>query len=381
MTATIFDILETVSNFGWSSEKDFVLGNGRPTSLQTLVDQPDWSLYSLDLEKNLAWFVELPPGTDLSASVFAYRDQQRLARRVLELSLDDLIEVSSKSPSPANVIFIFSIGRCGSTLVSHVMNTSPRVWGLSEPTAFPRLIMTNYNSHVRLAAPRQRMVDLIRACTRLQFRPPAGSGRDVFALKFHSQCFFHADLYFEAFPQAAFVFLYRDAVSWTKSWYQMAQKYGSAAQLTGAARVDLWNCITSAADLAHLRPYVDIEAEHVALEDGLVLGWARNMEEYDGFLKAGVPFLALRYNELNRDRTASLAQLFTHCGLAAEDAVAGLAAFDKDSQAGDIVSHDVVAEAMTDAQVERLREVLARRPTYGDPELRLGDIHSPGVSK
>jgi hypothetical protein len=272
-------------------------------------------------------------------------------------------------------IFVFSIGRCGSTLVSHVLNTSTRVWGLSEPIAFPRLIMTNYNSDVRLTAPRRRMVDLIRACTILQYRPPAGSGAEVFALKFHSQCFFHADLYFEAFPEAAFVFLYRDAISWTKSWYQMAQKYGYTAQLTGARRLELWNCITAADDPAHLRPYVDIDARQVAMEDGLALGWARNMEAYGHFLEAGVPFLALRYNELNRDRAASLKQLFTHCRLPAEEVAAGLVAFDKDSQAGDIVSADVVAEAMTDAQVERLRGVLARRPTYGDPDLRLQNSH------
>jgi hypothetical protein len=376
MSATVFDLVETASDLGWNSDKDFVLGIGQAVSLQTLVDQPDWSLYSLDLEKGLAWFVELPPGTDLSTSVFAFRDQRRLARRLLQVSLDDVIEVSKQVQPPARLIFVFSIGRCGSTLVSHVLNTSPRVWGLSEPIAFPRLLMTNYNSDERLTVPRKRLVDVIRACTLLQYRPPAASGRDVFALKFHSQCLFHADLYFEAFPEAAFVFLYRDAIGWTKSWYQMAQKYGYTAQLSGPTRVELWNCITAADDLSHLRPYVDIETEKVALEDGLIIGWSRNMEEYVRFLDSGVPFLALRYNELNRDREASLAQLFSHCGLPAEDAVAGLAAFDGDSQAGDIVSHDVVAEAMSEDQVARLRGILARRRDFNDPDLRLQDIYS-----
>jgi hypothetical protein len=285
--------------------------------------------------------------------------------------LDELIEVSSQIPPPTKVIFTFNIGRCGSTLVSHVLNTCPRVWGLSEPIAFPRLIMSNYNSEARLAAPRERIMDLIRACTRLQFRPPAGSDRDVFAIKFHSQCYFQADLYFGAFPEAAFVFLYRDAIGWTKSWYQMARKYGYARKLTGPSRTELWHAVTAADDLENLRRYVDIEATEVALEDPLVIGWARNMEEYGRQLKSGVPFMALRYNELNRDRPATLAELFTHCGLSADDAVAGLAAFEKDSQAGDIVSHDVVAEPMSEAQVDRLRGVPARRPSYSDPELRL----------
>lgn len=156
----------------------------------------------------------------------------------------------------------------------------------------------------------------------------------------------------------------------------MAQKYGYAAQLSGPSRAEIWNAVTATDNLQHLRPYVDIEAEQVALEDELVIGWSRNMEEYTRFLRAGVPFLALRYNELNRDRDGSLARLFAHCGLSAEDVVAGLAAFDSDSQAGDIVSHDVVAEAMSEDQVERLQDVLARRPTLSDPELILDDVYS-----
>jgi hypothetical protein len=380
MSAIVFDILGTNSDLGWNSEKDFSLGPPQTVPLQMLVDQPEWSLYSLDLMQNLAWFVELPPGCDLSTSAFAYRDQRQLARRFLQVSLDDLIKVSSQVPKPKKVIFIFNIGRCGSTLLSHVLNTCPRVWALSEPMVFPRLIMNNYNSDQRLAVPRGRLIELIQACTMLQFRPPAASGRDFFALKFHSQCLFHASEYFEAFPEAAFVFLYRDAISWTKSWYQMTQKYGYSAMLTGAARIELWNCVTAVTDLAELRPYVDVDAAEVPLEDGLVIGWSRNMEEYSRLRQEGVPFLALRYNELNRDRATSLRHLLRHCGLPEEEAMPGLAAFEKDSQAGDIVSRDVVAEAMTEAQIERLRKVLAQRKSFGDPELKLSDIYSAKLS-
>ena len=146
MTATIFDILGTVSDLGWNSEKDFALGLGQAVSLQTAIDQPDWSLYSLDLAKGLAWFVELPPGFDLAAGAFAFRDQRRLARRMLQVSLDDLVEMSTQIPPPAKMIFIFNIGRCGSTLVSLVLNTCPKVWGLSEPKLpILRLRTATYN--------------------------------------------------------------------------------------------------------------------------------------------------------------------------------------------------------------------------------------------
>lgn len=377
MGAEVFDIVRKVDQLSWPSGADFVLGAGQAVAPQVVLEQRNWSLYSLDLTTDLAWFVELPEGFDLSASAFAFIDQHAQARRVLQMSLSDLQEVAATAASPRHVIFVFNIGRCGSTLISHVLNTSPEVWGLSEPVAFVRLILQNYDSEHRLEASRGNLVNMIRACTLLQFRPPMGSSRNVFALKFHSQTLFQADLYHEAFPDASFVFLYRDAIGWTKSWYQMARKYGFAAELTGAKKSSIWNTVTAADDLALLAPYVDLDAPGLPLEDGLVIGWARNLEEYERQLAAGVPFLAMRYNDLNRDREMSLVRLFRHCGLPPDDAVAGLAAFDRDSQAGTLVSHDVAAEEMTDAQVDRLRGVLARHPRHGDPDQRLADIHSP----
>jgi hypothetical protein len=374
MVAQVFDILEKVDRLGWPSEQDFRLGSGRVVSPEEVVRTQEWSLYSLDLDADLAWFVRLPEGCDLSGSAFAFLDQKRQALGVVQMSLDDLIAVARQVPPPRKVILVFNIGRCGSTLISHVLNTCPGVWGLSEPAAFPRLVMMNYDSDRRLVAPQDRMVALLRACSRLQFRPPPGSGHDVFAIKFHSQCLFQADLYQAAFPDAAFVFLYRDAIGWTKSWYQMAQKYGSATELAGAERPVLWNCVTAASDQADLRPYVDIDAPLVAMEDTLVLGWARNMKEYGRLVGEGVPFLPLRYNEVNKDRLASVRQLFRHCGLPEAAAESGLAAFDKDSQAGEMVSHDVMANALTEDQVERLRGVLSRHPRFGDPHLRLDQL-------
>lgn len=376
MGATVFNIIRKVEHLSWPGPQDFVLDELQAVSSDLVARQPNWSLYSLDLMANLAWFVEMPDEFDLSASAFAFIDQHSHARRVLRLSLDDLIEVAARIPPPPHVIFVFNIGRCGSTLVSHILNSSPRVWGLSEPVAFPQMIQQNYNSDHRLQYPGGRLVELIRSCTRLLFRPPQGAGKDVFAVKFHSQCLFQADLYQQAFPEASFVFLYRDALDWTKSWYQMARKYGFPAAASGQEKTAIWNTITAADDLAKLRPYVDIEAEQVAMEDGLVIGWARNIEEYDRLLRGGVPFLALRYDELNRDRAASLAHLFEHCGLTRQEAIAGLSAFDRDSQAGMMVSHDVVAESLTDDQVTRLRRVLARHPRYGDPGYRVADVYS-----
>ena len=130
-----------------------------------------------------------------------------------------------------------------------------------------------------------------------------------------------------------------------------------------------------------MRPYVDIDAPEVPLEDALAPCWACNMQEYSRHLQAGVPFMVLRYNDLNADRTASLLQLFAHCGLSKVDAANALSAFDHDSQAGTMVSHDVPADGLTPDQAARVRRILQLQPSYNDPNLRLDDIYTGTASQ
>ena len=105
------------------------------------------------------------------------------------------------------------------------------------------------------------------------------------------------------------------------------------------------------------------------------------MQEYSRHLQAGVPFMVLRYNDLNADRTASLLQLFAHCGLSKVDAANALSAFDHDSQAGTMVSHDVPADGLTPDQAARVRRILQLQPSYNDPNLRLDDIYTGTASQ
>lgn len=374
MDTVLFEIVEKLDTLSWASEADFRLGPGQVVSPEIVVSERNWSLYSINLLSGSAWFVELPADLDLSTSAFAFLDQFKHARRVLQVPLDRLQALAELTPPPERIIFVFNIGRCGSTLVSHALNTCPRVWCLSEPMAFPQMIMQNYNSDRRLAFPRDKLVELIRSCTRLLFRPPVAVTGDILAVKFHSQCLFQADIYHEAFPEASFVFLYREAIGWTQSFYQMARKYGFPAVLSGLEKTSIWNTVTAADDTSLLGPFVDLDGESVALEDAMVIGWARCMEEYTRMLGAGVPFMALRYDELNKDRETSLKLLFRHCGLSTTAADHALSAFQRDSQAGTLVSRDVAGPSMSAEQLDRVRCILRRHPKFGDPDRSLPDM-------
>ncbi len=371
----VHEVLARRDQAGWANLDDFVLGPGAPIDQGDLIQQR-WSLYGLDEARDLAVFVDLPEETDLADSPFAYATQHRLARRVATISLTDLERLADLAAPVGPLIFIFSIGRCGSTLMSHALNAVPGVWCLSEPDAYSTLVMQHYHSADRAVFARDQVVRLIRACTKLQFRPPVGRQATTFAVKFRSHALFQAELYHEAFPEAAFVFLYRDALGWANSIYCMMRQYSFADILTGDDRVLPWSIFTAAADRRKLEPFVDIAAPGVPMELALAPAWALNMAEYTRQLQLGVPFLALRYNEFNRDRTASLTQLLQHCRLP-EDAVAQtLAAFDADSQAGTKLAREVATERLSAERLERLRGILARDITFGDPDLKLEDIYA-----
>ncbi len=378
MNAQIFDVLARDEMRGWANLDDFKLGNARSVNADVVLNGQNWSLYSLDEARDLAVFVELPDGTDLSLSSFVYATQHQLAHRVLTLPIDAVEQLAEACPPVSRVILIFSIGRCGSTLLSHALNIVPGVWCLSEPDAFSTLVMQHYNSTRRARFGPDRIIRLIRACIRLQFRPPAGEPREVFAVKFRSQTLFQADLYHRALPDAAFVFLYRDALSWANSVYGMLRQYGMPDRLTGDNRALPWSIGTGAADQTRLRELVDLDAPEVPAELTLAPSWACSMAEYTRHLHAGAPFFALRYNEFNRDREASVTRMLQHCRLPIASVRQAIAAFDADSQAGTVLARDVTTERLSPERLARLKDILAKDELFGDPDLLLPDIYTAG---
>jgi hypothetical protein len=378
MTAWIYDIEARVDMRGWANLDDFVLGAGQSVEPDIVLTRQNWSLYSLDEKRQLAVFVDLPDGTDLAQSAFAYTTQHQLAQRVLTMPLSELERVADALPPVERIVLVFSIGRCGSTLMSHALNTVPGVWCLSEPDALSTLVMQHFHSTERTRFAPDRIIRLIRACIRLQFRPPMGEAKQVFAIKFRSQALFLADLYHRALPDAAYLFLYRDALGWANSVYGMMRQYGIADSLTGEDRDLPWRIGTGAADQTRLRQLVDLDAAEIPAELTLAPSWAHSMAEYTRHLRAGVPFMALRYNEFNKDREASVARMLRHCRLPVEAVAMAASAFEADSQAGTLLARDVTTDRLSAERLARLRDILAREEAFSDPDLRLPDIYTEG---
>ena len=101
-----------------------------------------------------------------------------------------------------------------------MLNGVDGVWSLSEPDPFFDLVMRRH-----LLDPAE-VPGLVRACVRLSFRPPPARRVHTMAIKFRSQSLFQAEHFHATFPDAAFVFLYRDGVGWARSFWYFLQNSG-----------------------------------------------------------------------------------------------------------------------------------------------------------
>jgi hypothetical protein len=218
---------------------DFVLDAGTRVPSDIVVKETGCSLYCLDQATRAAVFVKVPPNCDLAAAPFMRMAQFQHATHVLLVPWNELTELAQCVPLPKNLIFVFNIGRSGTTLVSHMLGHVEGVLSLSEPNAHLDATRSRYINGVALTR------ELISASTRLLCRQPDGSVPDTLAIKLYSQSLFNCADFHHEFPQAKYVFLYRDATSWANSTFKMAKGYGMADVLDRAARDFTWNIVSA----------------------------------------------------------------------------------------------------------------------------------------
>lgn len=350
---------------------DFTLDDGEAADPQIVIDQPAWKLYCLDPENRCAVFVELDEAIDLADAAFLRLTQFENARRVLTVPWEALEGLSTQVPLPERLILIFNTGRCGTTLASKVVNQADGVWSLSEPDVYEALAMKRTDSD------RDELAGLVRACTRLLFRPPPGRSADTLAIKFRSQSLPQADLFHEVFPDAAFVFMYRDGPGWANSFARLFQNAGVWPRLEPDKFRMLWTALSTDRDTTYLERFVDDDPDGVPVDAFLAPLWTFYIEHYLSHLDKGVPFLAIRYNEFSSDREAVTAGLLAHCGLPASALEAAMKAFETDSQAGTQLARDRDAVSFSDENYERFRTTLARHPRFETSDMLLPDIRHP----
>ena len=346
---------------------DFELGAGEAVASDVVV-QPGWAPYAIDAEARMVSFVRLPAGVDLHAAPFVLITEYKEAEAVIALPFEEVARLASTLADP-KIILVFSMGRCGTTLMSHVLNGPSNVAGLSEPPIFEHRPLRALSLH-------EDVTGLIRNLCRLLFASRTKRDADTLAIKFRSQALFIAGLFWKALPEARNVFMYREAVSWGNSFLQFLASLGVGAPTDIETRDFHWQMVSADMPLSALERFIPIDRPPMDAGAILAPGWTIHMEEYVRLRALGMPFIALRYNELVADREREVGRIFDHCGLSRDGIAAALKAFDHDSQEGTAIARTENPRRFTPEERASYLAALAKVPAFADPNTMLRDMYS-----
>ncbi|MFZ0255928.1 MAG: hypothetical protein WAN46_09815, partial [Gammaproteobacteria bacterium] len=206
MPATVHDVIrpQPVNPLAVVSPRDFLCGRAKPCDIETILNKPSVSLYCCDNNCKQVVFVETDPAIDLTTAPFLKQAQLAHAKRLFRVGHDELYQMADKvSRWFGQLILIYSVGRCGSTLLSKMFSKVTGCYSLSEPDIYTQLL--------GCSVPHQESVNLLRAVTRLLGKPHFPTPSAHLVLKFRGVCIEQAAMMNEAFPESKMIFMYRNA--------------------------------------------------------------------------------------------------------------------------------------------------------------------------
>jgi len=302
---------------------DFVLSQHESTldcasgeeGVRSIVQHPHCSLYCFDFTQRRAWFVKTKSNEDLYTAPFLYLAQLKHATHVYTIPLELLEKVllQEQQPTAANtfaykhdltslvsdeqVLFLFSTGRCGSTLLCKVLGKIDGVLGLQEPEPFTSLAgLRNAGG-----ASDDEIITCLRLCLVSHCRPHHKNVKK-WIFKLQSQMTEIMDLFPRAFPNAQNLFMYRSAEGVTKS----------IAKMMPSLEDELIE------QQAHLALYTGLKwlpGEKKYGRDLAVIYWLTTVEKTLEFIKAGVKVVCVRYEELVAKTEQTVRELSSRFGL------------------------------------------------------------------
>lgn len=310
-----------------------------PADPRRIVDDPRVRLYCLDHARRRAIFTVAPPDARLLAAPFLYQAQYDTAESLIAVGYQTLHEIAAEvSLDPARVLLLYSVGRCGSTLVSRLLEATPAVVSLSEPDVYTQIVALRQTG----ACDPAEAAALLRAGTRVicaqsARSAPAADPAPTVAVKFRSFATGIAEALHRELPGMRTVFLYRDARSWAAS---TMRAFGPQPEQTPEQAAAIQDRLGRLMPLmAEYRARLERTLTPV---EAMACQWAGHMRDVTTLLAAGLDVFTLRYADLVEAPAAALAALFAHAGLAPPDPAAVAAVLAADSQAGSDLARDAL---------------------------------------
>lgn len=345
---------------------DFTLGP-ITTANASILDQEEWSLYCLDFAADSAVFVHVAGGLELDNVPFVYQAQFEQADQVFVLPLPDFLRIGLAMPAPERVTFLYSTGRCGSTLASRILSQLPGVVSLSEPEGIIS------PAHQADAIGNRVHWRYIRAALHFLCRGQPGERTPHYVIKPRPVSLLYDAEFTRACPNAHIAFLYRGCGDYVRSMFRFGQRLGLDWDTPGPIEKwwPHWQQMSGGAPRTVLGEFVTLDRKDITwAEIGAAL-WAVTMRAFHGINDRGRSATAIHYDDLNRDRLAGTAKLIQACGLDIKNANAGLRAFEIDAHTGGRGANTIPSREMDATQTRRMDVVMSRMgmPNYAQARL------------
>lgn len=321
----IIDSKPKASPFNIVSPDDFQSHVGRPIDPHIVLEDPNVSLYCLDHANRQALFVVTPPDADLLQEPFYFIAQYESAQRLIAVPYDTLHALAREVEiDPQRIILFYSTGRCGSTLFSHVLNLNPSIVSFSEPDIFSQLVMLRTSAANNDAEISSLLYDSIM----LMSANALTQGFEYYAFKFRSYVLSVSDLLYHSIPNARLLFMYRNALTWARSF---SGAFGSSDDAAFEERLKSGFRYMIPAVNTHLTTHA-----HITWLEYLAYMWVSTMQDTRWLIQQGAPLACARFEDLKREPQAVIQSLLTHCGLPMPDPAQLAQVLEKDSQAGTV---------------------------------------------
>lgn len=344
-----------------------------------VVLKPRVTLYAVD--EQWATFVECD--SDVHALVdehpFFYQAQFRCARRVIRLPLEELHRVAASLPPPSagQLVYLYSTGRCGSTVLQKCLSKVEGTLSLSEPDSYTSIALSKtFNV--------EQKKQLLQSISRLDARLPSSSVNRV-VIKLRSQCTPQAAVIHEVAPDAHLFFMYRDAQDVAFSFVRAFADFPilniilrDAAPAWLKTKVlamagKLFEPMEGSEFQLDIKPFGGYEKMRpIALTTAI---WLQQAEVFAHLRKQHVNITGLRYEDLLAQPATFFAAMLKDMVVGGaqgvpsrcvDEAVAGMAF---DSQAGSAISRKNKADSakLTAEDIRTVQQVLEQHPSIKKP--------------
>jgi hypothetical protein len=330
---------------------DFEYQEGEIIDINIILEKSNISLYCLDFSQKWAIFVETPAAIDLYQFPFFYQAQYNHAQKLIRISFADLIEITKKLEIPQKLLLIYSVGRCGSTLLHSAFNQVKNTVSFSEPGVYSQLIIMRQwdgSNDVEISI-------LIESCTKILCKSSESNHNlQNWVIKFRSYDIEIADLLFKHFPEAKIIFLSRDIKTWMKSMFRASLgEFPNTVESLQEMQNECSQIIALIANYKQNKPLSYVKM--------LTLGWISIMQRYRSFQEQGISSLAVRFEDLTIAPQKVITEILNYCDIPVTDFSQIFESLNQDSQSDTVLSQANLKKQqieLTEDDLNEIRETL-----------------------